>query len=114
MEKILFGKKEICKNGKRLSRPHKFFAPPMSNGVAGGAAATSKGKSGGRMVGEEKQEKKRQEGDGEGRRKGGKIEMIRMKSAPPNSSFPVNYKSLFGKWHQSDHQTCLIPCPHSK
>lgn len=96
-------KKEICKNGKRLSRPHKFFAPPMSNGVAGGAAATSKGKSGGRMVGEEKQEKKRQEGDGEGRRKGGKIEMIRMKSAPPNSSFPVNYKSLFGKWHQSDH-----------
>ena len=72
---------------------------------AGGAAATSKGKSGGRMVGEEKQEKKRQEGDGEGRRKGGKIEMIRMKSAPPNSSFPVNYKSLFGKWHQSDHQT---------
>ena len=39
----------------------------MSNGVAGGAAATSKGKSGGRMVGEEKQEKGRQEGDGEGR-----------------------------------------------
>ena len=66
-KKFSLEKRKFVKMGKRLSRPHKFFAPPMSNGVAGGAAATSKGKSGGRMVGEEKQEKKRQEGDGEGK-----------------------------------------------
>ena len=54
-----------------FSRPHKFLVPPMSNGVAGGAAATSKGKSGGRMAGEEKQESNQGEKKEMGR-KGGK------------------------------------------
>ena len=49
-KKFSLEKRKFVKMGKRLSRPHKFFAPPMSNGVAGGAAATSKGKSGGRMA----------------------------------------------------------------
>ena len=53
-----------------FSRPHKFLVPPMSNGVAGGAAATSKGKSGGRMAGEEKQESRQGEKREMGRRGG--------------------------------------------
>ena len=53
-----------------FSRPHKFLVPPMSNGVAGGAAATSKGKSGGRMAGEEKQESGQGEKREMGRREG--------------------------------------------